>query len=85
MTTALNAAETGHLVFSTVHANSSYEAISRIVDAFPIDARIQIRKQLADVLIASLFQRLIPSARWQGKKSSGGGPSKNPENQTADR
>ena len=70
MTTALNAAETGHLVFSTVHANSSYEAISRIVDAFPIDARIQIRKQLADVLIASLFQRLIPSADGKGRKAA---------------
>lgn len=70
MTTALNAAETGHLVFSTVHANSSYEAISRIVGAFPVAAREQIRRQLADVLIASLFQKLIPSADGKGRKAA---------------
>jgi len=70
MTTALNAAETGHLVFSTVHANSSYEAISRIVGAFPVSAREQIRRQLGDVLIASLFQKLIPSADGKGRKAA---------------
>ncbi len=70
MTTALNAAETGHLVFTTVHANSSYEAISRVVDAFPVDSREQVRKQLSDVLIASLFQRLVPAADGKGRKAA---------------
>ncbi|MCP4714142.1 MAG: PilT/PilU family type 4a pilus ATPase [Deltaproteobacteria bacterium] len=67
MTTALSAAETGHLVFTTVHANSSYEAISRIVDAFPVDDRHQIRKQLSEVLIGSVFQRLIPLKNAEGR------------------
>ncbi len=70
MKTALNAAETGHLVFSTVHANSSYEAISRIVGAFPDSAREQVRRQLAEVLIASLFQKLIPSADGKSRKAA---------------
>lgn len=70
MTTALNAAETGHLVFSTVHANSSYEAISRIVDTFQVEVREQIRRQIGDVLIASLFQRLIPSIDGKGRKAA---------------
>jgi len=67
MITALNAAETGHLVFTTVHANSSYEAISRIVDTFPGDTRQLVRKQLADVLIASIYQRLIPRSDGKGR------------------
>jgi len=70
MITALNAAETGHLVFTTVHANSSYEAISRIVDAFPVETREQVRRQLGDVLIASLFQKLIPSADGKARKAA---------------
>jgi len=70
MTTALNAAETGHLVFATVHANSSYEAISRIVDTFPVEVREQIRRQIGDVLIASLFQRLVPAIDGKGRKAA---------------
>lgn len=67
MITALNAAETGHLVLTTVHANSSYEAISRIVDTFPGDTRQLVRKQIADVLIASIYQRLIPRSEGKGR------------------
>lgn len=67
MITALNAAETGHLVLTTVHANSSYEAISRIVDTFPGDTRQLVRKQIADVLIASIYQRLIPRSEGTGR------------------
>jgi twitching motility protein PilT len=70
MRTALNAAETGHLVFSTVHANSSYEAISRIVGAFPVQSRDEVRRQLGDVLIASLFQKLLPSADGKSRKAA---------------
>lgn len=67
MQTALSAAETGHLVFSTVHANSSYDAISRIIDTFPGDVRPMVRKQLSEVLIASIFQRLIPRKDFGGR------------------
>ncbi len=67
MLTALSAAETGHLVFSTLHANSSYEAIARIVDSFDVDARPQIRKQLAETLLATTYQRLIQSRDGQGR------------------
>ncbi len=67
MMTALSAAETGHLVFTTVHANSSYEAVSRIVDSFSAELRPQIRKQLADVLLGSIFQRLVPRKDGEGR------------------
>jgi len=67
MTTALSAAETGHLVFSTIHANSSYEVVPRIVDSFPADVRPQIRLQLADVLLGSIFQRLVPLREGKGR------------------
>jgi twitching motility protein PilT len=67
MQTALSAAETGHLVFSTLHANSSYEAIPRIVDSFPVDARPQIRKQLCETLLATTYQRLVPTKDGTGR------------------
>jgi twitching motility protein PilT len=60
MQTALSAAETGHLVLTTVHANTSYEALARIIDSFPGDVRTMVRKQLSEVLVASIYQRLIP-------------------------
>lgn len=67
MSTALSAAETGHLVFTTVHANSSYEAISRIVDSFAVDMRPQVRKQIAEVFLGSIFQRLVPCSNGEGR------------------
>jgi twitching motility protein PilT len=67
MTTALSAAETGHLVFTTLHANSAYEAIARIIDAFPVEVRPQVRKQLSDTLQAITFQRLIPTRDGNGR------------------
>ncbi len=70
MLTALSAAETGHLVFSTLHANSSYEAISRIVDSFAVEVRPQIRKQLAETLLASTYQRLIPLKDGTGRAAA---------------
>ena len=60
MQTVLSAAETGHQVLTTVHANSSYDAISRIVDSFPGDMRHLVRKQISEVLLASIYQRLLP-------------------------
>ena len=57
---AIRAAETGHLVFGTLHTNSAAGTINRIVDAFPVDQQNQIRVQLADGLMAVLSQQLLP-------------------------
>lgn len=57
---AVTAAETGHLVFSTLHTNSAAQTIDRIVDAFPGDQQDQIRTQLAGSLLGIFSQRLIP-------------------------
>ena len=58
---ALTVAETGHLVFSTLHTNSAAQTIDRIVDVFPEGTKAQIRIQLASVLSAVISQRLIPA------------------------
>lgn len=58
--TALTAAETGHLVFATLHTNSAAEAIDRMVDVFPEGRQKQIRLQLSTTLMAVLSQQLIP-------------------------
>lgn len=58
--TAVTAAETGHLVFSTLHTNSASQTIDRIIDAFPGDQQDQIRTQLAGSLLGIFSQRLIP-------------------------
>ena len=58
---ALTVAETGHLVFSTLHTNSAAQTIDRIVDVFPEGAKPQIRIQLASVLSAVVSQRLVPA------------------------
>jgi twitching motility protein PilT len=60
--TALIAAETGHLVFSTLHTLNAPETINRIVAVFPPHQHDQIRHQLANVLRASVSQRLLPAA-----------------------
>lgn len=58
--TAVTAAETGHLVFSTLHTNNASQTIDRIVDSFPTGQQDQIRSQLANSLIGIFSQRLIP-------------------------
>ena len=58
--TALTAAETGHLVFGTVHTNSAADSIDRIVDMFPAERQQQIRLQLSMSLKAVLSQQLLP-------------------------
>lgn len=60
MQAAITLAETGHLVFSTLHTNSAAQSVDRIVDAFPADQRPQIRIQLAATLKGIVSQRLIP-------------------------
>ncbi|MCS7093378.1 MAG: PilT/PilU family type 4a pilus ATPase [Patescibacteria group bacterium] len=56
----ITAAETGHLVFSTLHTNSATETIDRIIDIFPATQQNQIRHQLASVLNMVISQRLVP-------------------------
>ena len=58
---ALRAAETGHLVFGTLHTTSAQGTITRIVDQFPVDQQEQIRVQLAGVLEGVLCQKLVAS------------------------
>jgi twitching motility protein PilT len=65
--TALLAAETGHLVFSTLHTVDATETINRIIAVFPPHQQRQVRIQLASVLKAAIAQRLIPRADGQGR------------------
>ncbi len=58
--TAITAAETGHLVFATLHTNSASQTIHRIVDSFPPEQQGQIRAQLSGSLLGVVSQRLIP-------------------------
>jgi twitching motility protein PilT len=58
--TAMTAAETGHLIFATLHTNDSAQTIDRIIDVFPVHQQNQIRSQLASVLLGVVSQRLIP-------------------------
>jgi twitching motility protein PilT len=57
---ALTAAETGHLVFSTLHTNSAPESIDRIIDAFPSHQQNQVKNQLSTALKMIVSQRLLP-------------------------
>jgi len=65
--TAMHAAETGHLVFSTLHTLDATETINRIISVFPPHQQKQIRLQLASVLRAAIAQRLIPRADGAGR------------------
>jgi len=56
----ITVAETGHLVFATLHTNSASQTIDRIIDVFPEGQQNQIRSQLANVIVAVIAQRLIP-------------------------
>ncbi len=60
ISTAMTAAETGHLVFSTLHTNSASQTIDRIIDSFPAEQQGQIISQLASVLVAIVSIRLLP-------------------------
>ena len=64
MSAAITAAETGHLVFGTLHTNSASQTIERIIDTFPPNQQSQIRNQLANTMSGIISQRLIP--RIQG-------------------
>ena len=68
MATALTAAETGHLVLSTLHTNDAIQAVARILDSFPAGNQPQIRQQLSLALLAVIAQQLVPGidgvTRW---------------------
>ena len=63
ISTAITAAETGHLVLATLHTNSAGQTIHRIVDSFPAAQQAQIRAQLSGSLIGVVSQRLVPRTR----------------------
>lgn len=58
---AITIAETGHLVFATLHTNSASQSIDRMIDVFPPHQQPQIRSQLANILMAICSQRLVPA------------------------
>ncbi len=60
ISTAVTAAETGHLIFSTLHTNNAAQSVDRIIDSFPSDQQDQIRIQLAGSLSGIFSQRLVP-------------------------
>jgi twitching motility protein PilT len=64
---ALVVAETGHLVFSTLHTNSAVQTINRIIDVFPPNQQAQVRAQLSLVLQAVISQQLIPRRDGKGR------------------
>jgi twitching motility protein PilT len=64
---ALTAAETGHLVLSTLHTNSASQTIDRIIDVFPADQQRQVRVQLSASLAGIVSQRLLPRTTGEGR------------------
>lgn len=67
ISTAITAAETGHLVFSTLHTIGAAPTIERVIDVFPPNQQQQVRIQLATVLEAVISQQLIPLAKEHGR------------------
>jgi twitching motility protein PilT len=66
ISTVITAAETGHLVFSTLHTNSATQTVDRVLDAFPADQQNQVRSQLAQVLKGVVSMKLIERADGAG-------------------
>ncbi|MFH2138841.1 MAG: type IV pilus twitching motility protein PilT [Candidatus Omnitrophota bacterium] len=64
---ALNIAETGHLVFATLHTSDCVQTINRIIDVFPASQQSQVRTQLSFVLLATVSQQLIPRSDENGR------------------
>jgi twitching motility protein PilT len=65
--TALTAAETGHLVFATLHTQSAPQTIDRVIDVFPAEQQGQVRVQLASTLQGIVTQNLVPTADGRGR------------------
>src|SRR5579862_7633110 len=70
ISTVLTAAETGHLVLSTLHTNDTSQAVSRILDSFPAANQAQIRQQFSLALLAVVAQQLIPAIERPGDKTA---------------
>jgi len=70
MEAAITAAETGHLVFATLHTTGAARTVDRIVDAFPTDQQEQIRTQLSSTIQAVISQLLLPRADKPGRVAS---------------
>lgn len=67
ISTAITAAETGHLVLGTLHTANATDSIERMIDVFPGDQRSQVRLMLANVLLGILSQRLLPTKDGKGR------------------
>jgi twitching motility protein PilT len=65
--TALQAAETGHLVFGTLHASNAQQAIQRLFEFFPAERRTAMQRQIASVLRATITQKLLPALEGGGR------------------
>lgn len=70
ITAALNAAETGHLVFATIHTNGAVQTINRVINMFEATSRDFVRLQLAKVLRGTISQKLIPLADGKGRAAA---------------
>ena len=67
ISTALTAAETGHLVFATLHTQSTAQTVDRIIDVFPAEQQQQVRMQLSIALQGIVTQQLLPTADGSGR------------------
>ena len=67
---ALTAAETGHLVLSTLHTSGAAKSVDRIIDSFPSDQQNQVKNQLADSLQAVVWQQLVPLSDGKGRAAA---------------
>ena len=67
MEASITAAETGHLVFSTLHTTGAARTVDRIIDAFPVNQQAQIRTQLSVSIVAVISQLLLPKANAEGR------------------
>ncbi len=67
ISTALTAAETGHLVFATLHTQSTAQTVDRIIDVFPPEQQQQVRTQLSVALQGIVTQQLLPTADGKGR------------------
>jgi len=68
--TAITAAETGHLIFSTLHTNSAAQSINRIIDAFPAENHEQVRMQLSQTLLCIASQKLLNRHDVEGRMAA---------------
>ncbi len=68
MRTALQAAETGHLVLASLHARSVVDAVNRVIDVFPVEEQRQARTTIAEAVRGVICQHLVPAADGQGRR-----------------